>query len=52
MALVDGDAFGIDILSVYKYGSRALQHENYKLAAGRVRWLGLWSSELATFVSS
>ncbi|SJL01401.1 uncharacterized protein ARMOST_04723 [Armillaria ostoyae] len=48
MALVDGDAFGIDILSVYKYGSRALQHENYKLAAGRVKWLGLWSSELAT----
>ncbi|KAK0490476.1 Spo11/DNA topoisomerase VI subunit A [Armillaria novae-zelandiae] len=48
MALVDGDAFGIDILSVYKYGSRALQHENHKLAAGRVKWLGLWSSELAT----
>lgn len=47
MALVDGDAFGIDILSVYKYGSRALQHENFKLAAERIKWLGLWSSELA-----
>jgi meiotic recombination protein SPO11 len=46
LALVDGDPYGIDILSVYKYGSRSLQHESTKLAAGRIKWLGLWSSEL------
>ncbi|KAI0645380.1 DNA topoisomerase IV alpha subunit [Trametes meyenii] len=47
LALVDGDAYGIDILSVYKNGSARMQHENAHLAAERVHWLGLWSSELA-----
>jgi DNA topoisomerase VI subunit A len=50
LALVDGDPYGIDILSVYRYGSRSLQHESKKLAAGRIRWLGLWSSELDEYV--
>lgn len=49
LALVDGDPYGIDILSVYKYGSRSLQHESTKLAAGRIKWLGLWSTELDDF---
>ncbi|KAI9067138.1 DNA topoisomerase IV, alpha subunit [Trametes sanguinea] len=47
LALVDGDAYGIDILSVYKYGSMRMRHEQGQLAAERVEWLGLWSSELA-----
>ncbi|KAI0371147.1 DNA topoisomerase IV, alpha subunit [Pilatotrama ljubarskyi] len=47
LALVDGDAYGIDILSVYKYGSTSMRHEREHLAAVRVQWLGLWSSELA-----
>ncbi|KAJ8076795.1 endodeoxyribonuclease [Marasmius tenuissimus] len=47
VALVDGDPYGIDILSVYKYGSRALSHENSKLAASRLKWLGVWSTELS-----
>ncbi|KAF8876708.1 topoisomerase acting in meiosis [Gymnopilus junonius] len=46
LALVDGDPFGLDILSVYKYGSRGMQHENGKLAARRIKWLGVWASEL------
>ncbi|KAF9482249.1 DNA topoisomerase IV, alpha subunit, partial [Pholiota conissans] len=46
MGLVDSDPYGLDILSVYKYGSQKLQHENDKLAAGRIRWLGIWASEL------
>ena len=46
LALVDGDAYGIDILSVYKFGSTCMQHEKEQLAAERVQWLGLWSSEL------
>ncbi|KAG1777544.1 Spo11/DNA topoisomerase VI subunit A [Suillus placidus] len=47
VALVDGDAYGLDILSVYKYGSRSLRHENKKLAAKRIEWLGIWASEIA-----
>ena len=46
MALVDGDPYGLDILSVYKYGSKSMQHENDKLAARRIKWLGIWASEL------
>ncbi|KAJ3737480.1 DNA topoisomerase IV alpha subunit [Lentinula guzmanii] len=49
MALVDGDPYGLDILSVYKYGSSRLRHENNKLAARRIEWMGLLSSELAGF---
>ncbi|KAF5386230.1 hypothetical protein D9615_002673 [Tricholomella constricta] len=49
LMMVDGDPYGIDILSVYKYGSRSLQHENTKLAAERVVWLGLCASELESF---
>jgi len=47
LALVDGDAYGLDILSVYKYGSFAMRHENQKLAAERIEWIGVWASELA-----
>ena len=52
LALVDGDAYGIDILSVYKYGSTRMRHENEHLAAARVQWLGLWASELAACASA
>ncbi|RDX44832.1 topoisomerase acting in meiosis [Lentinus brumalis] len=48
LALVDGDAYGIDILSVYKHGSTRMQHENEHLAAARIEWLGLWASELSS----
>ncbi|KAF7782146.1 hypothetical protein Agabi119p4_1522 [Agaricus bisporus var. burnettii] len=49
MALVDGDPYGLDILSVYKYGSRALKHENERLAAGDgVVWIGIWASEFSS----
>jgi len=52
LALLDADPYGLDILSVYKYGSISMRHENEKLAAGRVEWLGVWSSELAECVFS
>lgn len=48
MALVDADAYGLDILSVYKYGSHSLRHENDRLASDNIRWIGLWGSELAS----
>ncbi|KAJ6499021.1 topoisomerase acting in meiosis [Mycena sanguinolenta] len=49
LGLVDGDPYGLDILSVYKYGSRAMAHEADKLAAPRVKYLGVLASELASF---
>lgn len=51
VALVDGDAYGLDIVSVYKFGSLALRHEASKLAALRVECIGVWASELASQVS-
>ncbi|KAI9509183.1 DNA topoisomerase IV alpha subunit [Russula earlei] len=49
VALVDGDAYGLDIVSVYKFGSLALRHEADKLAVPRVECIGIWTSELASF---
>ncbi|KAH8083802.1 Spo11/DNA topoisomerase VI subunit A [Cristinia sonorae] len=48
MALVDADPYGIDILSVYKYGSAAMSHEHSTLAAPRIEWIGVFSSELSS----
>lgn len=53
MALVDADPYGLDILSVYNYGSKALKHENERLAAGgRVVWVGIWATEFSRCVLS
>lgn len=51
LGLVDGDPYGLDILSVYKYGSRAMEHEEGKLAAPRVKYLGVFASELTRCVA-
>ncbi|KAH6914489.1 Spo11/DNA topoisomerase VI subunit A [Coprinopsis sp. MPI-PUGE-AT-0042] len=45
--LVDCDPYGLDILSVYRYGSKGMQHENDRLAAKRVKWFGVRPSDLA-----
>jgi DNA topoisomerase VI subunit A len=50
VALVDGDAYGLDIVSVYKFGSVTLRHEAHKLAAARIECIGIWASELASQV--
>lgn len=47
LALIDADAYGLDILSVYRYGSRSLRHEVGKLAADRIQWLGVRIGELS-----
>lgn len=49
MAMVDADPYGIDILSVYKYGSGSMAHEE-RLIARRVRWAGVMVSELSRCV--
>ncbi|KAH9176657.1 Spo11/DNA topoisomerase VI subunit A [Lactarius sanguifluus] len=48
VTLVDGDAYGLDIASVYKFGSVALRHESYRLAVPRIECIGVWASELAS----
>ncbi len=51
IALVDADPYGLDILSVYNYGSKALRHEDERLAAdGKIKWLGVYCSELSRYV--
>ncbi|KAK7692667.1 hypothetical protein QCA50_004300 [Cerrena zonata] len=49
IALVDADAYGLDIVSVYKYGSRSMAHERETLIAPRLQWAGIMGSELAQF---
>lgn len=50
-ALVDCDPDGLEILSVYKYGSRALAHLDDVLAVERITWLGVKTGDWS-FVSS
>lgn len=50
LALVDGDAYGLDIVSVYKYGSKSMAHERETLIAPRLQWAGIMGSELAQYV--
>ncbi|KAJ7072072.1 DNA topoisomerase IV alpha subunit [Mycena amicta] len=49
LGLVDGDPYGVDILSVYKYGSKAMAHEGAKLEAGRIKYVGVFGSELSSY---
>ncbi|KAF8475810.1 Spo11/DNA topoisomerase VI subunit A [Kalaharituber pfeilii] len=50
-AVVDYDPHGLDILSVYKFGSIALAHENHRLVANRVQLLGIKSEDLGAINS-
>ncbi|KAG8714216.1 endodeoxyribonuclease [Ceratobasidium sp. 423] len=44
LCLVDGDPHGMEILSVYKFGSKTMAHE--ELAAERVEWIGVKRADL------
>jgi len=46
LALVDADPYGLDILSVYKYGSHATVHESDTLTAPRIELLGVKITEM------
>ncbi|KAG8912338.1 endodeoxyribonuclease, partial [Tulasnella sp. 417] len=46
LAVVDADPHGIEILSVFKYGSLAMDHQRDRLAAPRIQWIGVFASEL------
>lgn len=45
-ALVDSDPYGIEIMCIYKYGSRAMSFEAHSLTVPSVMWLGLLPSDL------
>ncbi|MCJ1382863.1 hypothetical protein MMC17_005976 [Xylographa soralifera] len=46
--LADFDPYGLQIVSTYKFGSKALAHENAELVVPTLRWLGLKSKDLPT----
>jgi meiotic recombination protein SPO11 len=43
--MTDADPYGIEIASVYKYGSRAMSFQNGELATPNVIWIGVEISE-------
>ena len=45
-AVVDHDPHGLNILSVYKFGSVALAHENHRLVVSQVELLGVKNEDL------
>ncbi|XP_042318494.1 meiotic recombination protein SPO11 isoform X3 [Sceloporus undulatus] len=44
-ALVDADPHGIEIMCIYKYGSRSMSFEAHNLTVPAIRWLGLLPSD-------
>ena len=50
LGLVDADPYGLDILSVYRFGSSAMAHECGTSTTPTLKWIGLKSSEIARYV--
>jgi len=47
VAIVDADPHGIDIMSTYQFGSRAMLHEGDAFTAPNLRWGGVLGTELS-----
>ncbi|XP_074642867.1 meiotic recombination protein SPO11-like [Tubulanus polymorphus] len=45
-ALVDADPHGIEIMCIYKFGSRSLSFEGHNLAVPAIHWLGILPSDV------
>ncbi|XP_015680906.2 meiotic recombination protein SPO11 [Protobothrops mucrosquamatus] len=45
-ALMDADPHGVEIMSIYKYGSVSMSFEAHRLTVPAVRWLGLLPSDV------
>ncbi|XP_070600675.1 meiotic recombination protein SPO11 [Erythrolamprus reginae] len=45
-ALMDADPHGIEIMSIYKYGSVSMSFEAHRLTVPAIRWLGLLPSDV------
>ncbi|XP_073679470.1 meiotic recombination protein SPO11 [Garra rufa] len=48
-ALVDADPHGIEIMCIYKYGSRSMAFEAHSLTVPSVLWLGLLPSDIQRY---
>ena len=46
---MDGDAYGIEIMSTYRFGSFAMAHENSFLSVPEVKWLGIQAEDIVEF---
>ncbi|XP_078361667.1 meiotic recombination protein SPO11-like [Oculina patagonica] len=46
LALMDADPHGIEILSVYKFGSKALSFDAHSLTVPVIKWLGVLPSDI------
>ncbi|GBO34222.1 Meiotic recombination protein SPO11, partial [Araneus ventricosus] len=51
LGLMDADPYGIEILSIYKYGSMAMSFDVEKLAMPELRWLGLLPSDIQRYLN-
>ena len=45
-ALVDADPHGIDIMCVYKFGSKSLSHEAANLTCPAIKWIGILPKDI------
>lgn len=46
LGLVDADPHGLEILCVYKFGSKAMSHDSYNLTVPIIKWLGILPSDI------
>ena len=51
IGLFDCDPYGIFIMTIYRFGSRAAAYDGMGLAASRLKWIGIRPSELNKFLS-
>ncbi|XP_074288012.1 DNA topoisomerase 6 subunit A-like [Silene latifolia] len=49
LALVDGDPYGLKILSVYGCGSKNMLYDSYSLITQDIKWLGIRPSDLEKY---
>lgn len=49
MALVDGDAYGVDILCNYRYGSVSMAFEALHMTVPEIKWLGITPTDITEF---
>ena len=48
-ALVDGDAYGVEIMCTYRYGSFAMAFENIGLNVPEIKWIGIQPEDIVEF---
>ncbi|KAL4236140.1 endodeoxyribonuclease [Mactra antiquata] len=49
LVLVDADPHGIEIMAVYKFGSKSLSYDTDYLAVPSIKWLGILPSDITRY---